>query len=999
MDAEEGLGMAAPTGHTPFVGREHELRLLRHAFDEAAAGRGALVMVVGEPGIGKTTLCEHLAAYAAGRDGQVLIGHCYEEGSLSLPYLPFVEALRAYTLAHEPAALREELGDGAADVARIVPELRGRLDIARAAGGDPEYDRYRLLQSVTTFLGAIAATQPLLLMIEDLHDADRGTLDLLIHLARSLRDIRLLVVGTYRDVEVDRAHPLSGALAALRRAAPFDRVALRGLDAGDVQQMMERFTGRELSRNLAGAVHHQTEGNPLFVQEVLRYLLDEGSIGQAGEADVAAAGIPEGLRDVIGRRLSRLSPDCNRVLAVAAVIGREFDLAILEAVAGVEEDTLLSALDEAVHAAVIEEQERLGVVRYHFSHAFFRQTLYEELIAPRRLRLHQQVARAIEALHARRLEDHAAELAEHFSHSTDPADLEKAVAYYDRAAEQASSVYAYGEAVRLLEQALQVQEVLDPTDAARRCDLLLAIGEALLPAGDPERAARQVAPAAFALAEALGDRGRAARVSLKALEAMAMLGGADLWHTPEYQRWAARADAAASGDGPERVRADVFLADVLIASGKLDAAWTISMRAVELARGLRQPELFFAAANNLFTAPWPPDAYLTLIDVAGELAAWPSDGVRPRILARAWQSIALVALQQGDRDRAEHVWANIAHLIERTGDAFSRSLPMGSRLRRAAMDGRLQDAEAIADALASRGGGPSPTGIRFLFAQQSGLEARLLLGHFEQALESLGTGGETAAWWFEPRRIMCLAEMGRTDEARPLLLQTVRRLQAEGGTHGTSAAALLSYLRAAVRLHEREAVALIAPALQPLAALVGLHHELTPIARHLGAAAALLGDRPAAVAYTEQALAVSERMRYRPEVALARLQLAELLHDGSAEQRHQARAHLEFAGVEFEAMGMLPALERARRLQERLGGPRTSRPASQHPDGLSDREVEVLRGIAAGRSNQQIADALIVSVRTVERHAVNIYAKIGARGRTDAVAYAVRHGLVDATRA
>src|SRR5215213_6038282 len=214
--------MWGPEGSRPCVGREQELRQLQRAFDAAAAGRGALVMVVGEPGIGKTTLCEHLAAYASMHDGQVLVGHSYEEGSLSLPYLPFVEALRAYVLACEPGRLRAELGDGVGDVARIVPELRARLAVERAPPGDPEYDRYRLLQSVATFLCAIAAARPLLLVLEDLHDADKGTLDLLTHLARSLRDSRLLIVGTYRDVEVDRAHPLSGALAELRRAADFE---------------------------------------------------------------------------------------------------------------------------------------------------------------------------------------------------------------------------------------------------------------------------------------------------------------------------------------------------------------------------------------------------------------------------------------------------------------------------------------------------------------------------------------------------------------------------------------------------------------------------------------------------------------------------------------------------------------------------------------------------------------------------------------------------------
>ena len=200
-----------------FVGREAELKQLQVAFDGALSGQGALAMVVGEPGIGKTALCEQLSTYAAIRGGRVLRGNCYEEGSLSLPYLAFIEALRTYVLARDPEALRSELGTSAGYVARIVSEVRDRVQVELPEAGDPEDDRWRLLQSVTAFLRSASEVQPLLLVLEDLHWSDRGTLDLLQHLARNLQGARILVVGTYRDVEVDRTHPLSSALAELRR--------------------------------------------------------------------------------------------------------------------------------------------------------------------------------------------------------------------------------------------------------------------------------------------------------------------------------------------------------------------------------------------------------------------------------------------------------------------------------------------------------------------------------------------------------------------------------------------------------------------------------------------------------------------------------------------------------------------------------------------------------------------------------------------------------------
>jgi len=324
--------------HT-FVGREAEVRQLHSAFDSTLSGEGSLVMVVGEPGIGKTTICDQLATYVTLRGGKTLRGNCYEEGSPSLPYLPFVEAMRSYVLERDSDELKRELGSGATDVARIVSEVRDRVEVEPREPGDAEQDRYRLLQSVTDFLRNASSVQPLLIILEDLHDADRGTLDMLAHVARSQSGARLMIVGTYRDVEVDRSHPLSGTLADLRRLPNFSRVLLRGLSADEVQRMLSLITDREIPWGLAEAVHRQTEGNPLFVQEVVRYLVEEGLIAREGgqlrpTSDVSLAmSIPEGLRDVIGKRLSRLSDECNRVQSTAAVIGREFNMDVLGRVA------------------------------------------------------------------------------------------------------------------------------------------------------------------------------------------------------------------------------------------------------------------------------------------------------------------------------------------------------------------------------------------------------------------------------------------------------------------------------------------------------------------------------------------------------------------------------------------------------------------------------------------------------------------------------------------
>ncbi|MFQ5933765.1 MAG: AAA family ATPase, partial [Dehalococcoidia bacterium] len=228
-----------------FVGREEELGRLHAAFDSAASGQGSLIMVAGEPGIGKTALCQQLASYVDTRDGKILTGHCYEEGSLSLPYLPFVEALRSHVLSREPEDLKRELGSGAEPLSRIVPEVREKVQFQPRERASPEEERFRLMQSVTDFLSSVAEKKLLLLILEDLHDADKDTLSALTHLARNLSDARLLVVGTYRDVEVDREHPLSAALAELRRAPSFDRVLLWGLTRNQVRRIIETVTSQQ----------------------------------------------------------------------------------------------------------------------------------------------------------------------------------------------------------------------------------------------------------------------------------------------------------------------------------------------------------------------------------------------------------------------------------------------------------------------------------------------------------------------------------------------------------------------------------------------------------------------------------------------------------------------------------------------------------------------------------------------------------------------------------
>ena len=901
-----GTPIAAPAADAPqgpdplyqrvFVGREQELRQLQQGFDAALSGNGSLAMVVGEPGIGKTALCEQLATYVAMRGGKTLVGHCYEEGSLSLPYLPFVEAMRSYVLTRETDGLKADLGSGAADVARIVSEVRDKVQVSPAPAMESEEQRYRLLQAVTAFLRSASMVQPLLIVLEDLHDADRESLDLIVRLSRNLEGARLLVVGTYRDVEVDRTHPLSATLAELRRAATFLRIPLRGLTIDEVHRMMSAIRGQEVSWDRAEAIHRQTEGNPLFVQEVLRYLVEEGYVVREGDRYVRTdaggpeAGIPEGLRDAIGKRLARLSERGNQVLGVASVIGREFRLDVLQRVAELPEDDLFAVIQEATQRAIVEERSRIGVVEYRFTHAFFRQILYEETIAPRRIRLHQRVARALEEVYARRLDEHAAELAEHYSHSSSADDLTRAVEYGEMAARRALGVHAYGEAARHLEQALRVQDVLDPDDRPKRCDLLVSLGTAMMVAGDAKRAHEEIAPEALALAEGLDDRKRAARACWLALEAMNRDLTANAWRTPLYREWTTRADRFCVEDTMERVWTDVALADLCQAEGRENDSWPLYRRALEQARKIDyRPGIFYAGSRFVLnmSAPHHRDEQARL---AAEFAALPSEGAGRSLGTVLWLCTS-IRLNAGDREQAEAYQRRLSEYAAQTQDPVVRQRCNGTEAGLLLCDGRFE--EVIVRRL------HGPVSVRAL----------IYLGRLDELDEVLARRefGSAAG---TPHRTLILAHQGKRDAAEQELRAFIEQtgISREAGTNQ-----LTHFLESALMIGAVDIVEMLSTQLAGLAASLTFGTNSIPscVGRQLGAAAAMLGRTEEARASYEQAIDVCTRARCRPELALSRLQLAELLLEHYPDERATAIEHLDFAIAEFRDMKMQPSLERA----------------------------------------------------------------------------------------
>ena len=501
-----------------FVGRQREMGDLKGCLEDALSGRGRLVTLVGEPGIGKTPrTAQELATYAGLRGAQVLWGRSYEERGVP-PYWPWVQAIRSYVRERDPDQLRSEMGAGAADIAEVVSDLRERLPgLPPEPHLEPEQARFRLFDSITAFLRAASQSQPLVLVLDDLHWADQPSLMLLQFVARELAGARLLIIGNYRDMELSRQHPLAEALGELTRERLFQRVLLRGLTQEDVGRFIELASGVTPPTALVASVYTQTEGNPLFVTEVVRLLVQEGELSadKARETDSWTVRIPEGVREVIGRRLNRLSERCNETLTIASVIGREFTLQHLRPlIDDITEDRLLDVLEEALASRVIEELPQ-SVGRYQFTHALIQETLTSELSLTRRVRLHAVIAQALEEIYGEDAESHAAELASHFAEAEAVLGTVKLVHYSLVAGERALATYAHEEAQALFEKGMVARGMTlagpEPAKDAEDAALMFGLGRAqaaTLPRNQIEDVVATLARALDYYVEA-GDVGRA----------------------------------------------------------------------------------------------------------------------------------------------------------------------------------------------------------------------------------------------------------------------------------------------------------------------------------------------------------------------------------------------------------------------------------------------------------------------------------------------------------
>ncbi|UCE15559.1 MAG: tetratricopeptide repeat protein [Candidatus Bathyarchaeota archaeon] len=465
-----------PIWARPLVDRENELSTLKGRLDDVLRGEGSLVFVTGEAGIGKTRLLMELKAYAKLRGALFLVGNCYREGAV--PYKPWVQIIGEYSRRSRPELLYKVAGIYSAEIVKLVPEAASKLGAVPSLPAlTPEGERLRLFEAVTQFFINASKENPLVLFLDNLQWGDLSTMQLLHHLGRSLKMERLTIAGAYRDLELEERKALSECLLDMNRERLFQALPLRRLNAPEVRVMVKQTFGDKVPPKLAKLVYEKSGGNPFFVEEILRSLAEERMV-QPGEKgwvvpDVSRVRIPRTVKAVVTQRLEHLDEACRRTLSLAAVVGREFDFQVLKEITGLEEDQLVTHLDDCLRDGLIQERRVPTGEIYTFTDNQVRDVLYEEVSTVRRRRLHIQAGQILEKLHAKNLEEHADELAYHFHEGRDNT---KALKYFLKAGDRAMKVYANEEASSHFESALNL---LDRTggDVREKARVAEALGD------------------------------------------------------------------------------------------------------------------------------------------------------------------------------------------------------------------------------------------------------------------------------------------------------------------------------------------------------------------------------------------------------------------------------------------------------------------------------------------------------------------------------------------
>jgi len=985
------------TSHEPgssgFIGRQPELAVLTAALDQALSGRGQMVMLAGEPGIGKTRLAQEIASRAESLGAKVLWGWCYEHAGAP-PYWPYVQPIRAYIEAADAQQLGSQMGPGGAEIAEIVPELRAKLpDLGQSLAAEPEQARFRLFDSVTAFLKNASQTRPMVFVVDDLHWADESSLLLLEFLAREIASSRLLVLGTYRDVEVTGSHPLAQTLGNLVRERHYRRVQLGGLTQQEVGEFVQGSKGVNLTSDILQTIHSRTDGNPLFVNEVVELIDPEQITENRAWADI----IPEGVREAVRMRLGRLSETCNQVLRTASVIGREFDFSLLSGLdSDIGADGVLEAMEEALDAKVIEALSS-GAERYQFGHALVQQALYEGMSPIRRVRAHARIGETLEQLHQTELDRHAAELAHHFARAEAVTGVEKLVKYSLLAGDNAVNVRAYDEALAHFQRGLTAKGIAlmgpEPAQDEEAAALLSGLGHAQLGTHDQSNI-RQVGASltrAFDYYMKVGDSARAVTTALSDLPVV--VGGLE---------FVERALTLVPPDSHDAGRLQARR--ILPLRADYDRAQDAFHHALSIARQQQDKALEMQALVAAACVDYHHCRHVQSLE-------WNQQAID---LA---QLVDLPIEESHSRYDLHHVHYAMGNLEEATHHAEAM-LASAERSRAHIWHGRAMDANVIVSSargdwrtardyidqgLAASPGNSVILGagalLEFQLGENDAGEAYLhrlldsVPGGWRSPTATITQGPYTVPAVVIPVVAYITGDMAHFDlvEAVAQAIFSLPDAPPPAYLHGGQIGLALI----AVQRRDETAAGELYGALQPIAGTMAPQSNIGPglsVDRLLGLLSQTMGNLERAAGHFDDALTFCRKAGYKPELAWTCCDYAGMLLQRSAQSnRANAMTLLDESLAIATELGMRPLIKRVDARQERAVAQPVRAPA--YPDGLTQREAEVIRLVAAGKTDREIAGELIISVNTVGNHVRSILNKTNAANRAEASAYAVRRGL------
>jgi predicted ATPase/DNA-binding CsgD family transcriptional regulator len=969
--------------HRHIIGRARELDVFRAAFDQMLAGRRQVVLISGEPGIGKTRCAEALADVAEDQGALVLWGRCHEEAGAP-PYWPWAQILRAYVDASSLDEVRLNMGTAAKDIAALVPELLDASYSAQpmtSAIADSSPARFRTFDAIRQFFHQATQQVPITLVLDDLHWADAPSLSLLEFLSQELLRCRLLIVGTYRDTDTSRTGPLQKTLGALSRDSDGQRVHLTGLSQIAIREVAERLCDVRLPESAIKMIYERTDGNPLFAIELIKVLIDESAGGAIASMP---ARIPAGVQETIGRRLIRLSDRCNELLCAAAVHGRLFTAREIAATVDEEVQRVLTVLEPAIQAGIVQSNiEASG--SYQFTHALIRETIYEDLPTVDRLRLHGRAGDALVSVHAANLEPALTHIAHHYYKAAVLGNTDKAVAFAFRAAESAVRMYAYEDALLHYDRVIETLETGGLMHDERLARAYILKGSALRLLGQADRSIdvlleavnrTRVLGSAELLVDvlvflAMASQHVAQRHLVPLLErALALLPKADS---------AARAKALATLAFAQRTLADKSRITSLVDEG-LDMAG----RSCDAAARCACYQLTIMALRGI------PESLHRRVQLSQEYVAAALSASSAGLLAEAyyWQ-----ALNHFEAGQLEDIEALLERYESLSTTRFGLHLywARAYRVTLALLRGEWADLEVRIEELLQIGTNMRRDDSDGVYgAQMFALNRDLGRLHtLAPQIKELAAIATKRIW--EPGLMLICAEIGLLSEARAIFDRLVERNCCAIRRDEMYVACLVYCAETCSALADAGRAEALYQLLHPYAAQAANHPTAVCFGAtdlYLAMLACTANWPDLAREHFDQALTLNRAMRAWPSLARTQYRYGAFLvaRQADAEQRlglqqlresEQLARRLGMARLVVDIDALLQARDRG----------------VTFPDDLTAREVEVLRLLAIGRTNKDVSLVLAISLNTVATHVRNILNKTQCANRTEAAAYAIRHEL------